>query len=85
MAEVGIDLSTHSSKPISDVPLEHVSTIITLCEDEVCPVVPLEVERLHWPLPDPAAVSGDEEEVLASFRRVRNVLRERIEQLLDTG
>ena len=85
MAEVGIDLSTHSSKPISDVPLERVSKIITLCEAEVCPVVPLEVERLHWPLPDPAAASGDEEEVLAAFRRVRDVLRERIEQLLDKG
>jgi arsenate reductase len=48
-------------------------------------VVPLEVERLHWPLPDPAAASGDEEEVLAAFRRVRDVLRERIEQLLDKG
>ena len=85
MAEVGIDLSTHSSKPISAVPLERVSTIITLCEAEVCPVVPLEVERLHWPLPDPAAASGDEEELLAAFRRVRDVLRERIEQLLDKG
>jgi arsenate reductase len=34
--------------------------------------------RLHWGLPDPAAVSGSETERLDTFRRVRDELRRRI-------
>jgi arsenate reductase len=30
------------------------------------------VNRYHWGFDDPAAVSGNEEEVLAVFRRVRD-------------
>ena len=85
MAEVGIDLSSHFSKPISAVPLERVCKIITLCGEEVCPVVPLDVERLHWPLHDPASAEGDDEAVLAAFRRVRDEIHKRIEQLFANG
>lgn len=35
--------------------------------------------RVHWPLPDPAAVTGSEEEVLDSFRDVRDEIRRRLE------
>jgi arsenate reductase len=34
--------------------------------------------RLHWGLPDPAAVSGSDAERLDAFRKVRDELRRRI-------
>ena len=78
MAEVGIDISTHHSKPISAIPEASLATVITLCADEVCPVYPGDVEKLHWPFEDPAAATGDDEAVLASFRRVRDQIGERL-------
>jgi arsenate reductase len=58
-----------------------VDLVITLCADEVCPVFLGRARRLHWPLPDPAAVPGDD--AIATFRRVRDELRKRILTLKD--
>jgi arsenate reductase len=80
MAEVGIDLSSHRSKAVSDVPVERVATVVTLCADEVCPVLPGDVRRLHWPLEDPAG-PGSEREVLARFRRTRDEIERRVREL----
>jgi arsenate reductase len=75
LAEQRIDISTHRAKGLASVPLDEVDTIVTLCTEEVCPVVPGQVRRLHWPLPDP----ND----LASFRAVRDELRRRLPALWD--
>ncbi len=37
-------------------------------------------ERLHWTFEDPSAVQGSDEERLAAFRRIRDQIRERVEQ-----
>jgi arsenate reductase len=76
MAEVGIDITTHTSKSVDDVRAGGMDLIITLCADEVCPVVPGRVERLHWPLPDPAGAPPDQ--ALAKFRTVRDEIRRRL-------
>ena len=86
LEEIGLDTATLRSKGLGDVPQERVRMVVTLCADEVCPAFlggerPGEVVRLHWPHPDPAAAQGDEAEVLASFRAVRDQLRARIEAL----
>ncbi len=60
-----------------------IDTVITLCAEEVCPVFFGSAERLHWPLPDPAAVKGSEEARLAAFRETRDELRRRIEALIE--
>ena len=87
MREIGIDISSQRSKGMQDVPLEEADLIVTLCAEEVCPVVPCgRAKRLHWPLPDPAAVTGDPAARLERFRTVREELARRIERLwTDTG
>jgi thioredoxin type arsenate reductase len=80
MAEAGIDIASQRSKPISEIDRERIATVITLCAEEVCPYFPGVVERLHWPLEDPAAATGSDEERLAAFRRVRDQIRARLEE-----
>ena len=82
MQEVGIDASAQRPKRISDVPLGDVDTVVTLCGDELCVVLPGAGEQQRWGLPDPAAVGGDEEERRAAFRATRDEIRRRLEALV---
>jgi arsenate reductase len=85
MAEIGIDLSGHTSKPVSDVAPATVDTVVTLCAEEVCPVFLGRARRLHWPLPDPAGPAPlPRDEMLARFRAVREELLRRLEAFAAT-
>jgi arsenate reductase len=78
LAEVGIDLTGHHSKSVSDIPPGDVDTVITLCAEEVCPVFLGKAHRVHWGLPDPAGAGSTPEEQLQAFRGVRDELRRRL-------
>jgi arsenate reductase len=82
MREVGVDISSQRAKAISEIPKESVTTVITLCAEEVCPAWLTPAERLHWPFEDPAAVRGDEATRRAAFRRVRDAIQQRIDAFL---
>lgn len=83
MSEAGIDISGQKSKLIDPAVLENVDLIVTLCgsADEKCPAVPARVRREHWPLEDPAKATGSSDEVLEVFRRVRDEIHRRVEDL----
>ena len=81
LAEAGVDASLQHSKGLDDIPLDEVDLVVTLCAEEVCPLFPRPVRKLHWPLPDPARVAGSEQERLAAFRAVRDELAARIPAL----
>jgi len=74
MAEIGIDISSHRSKHLDEFLKQKIETVITVCgeADQVCPVFPGQVNRHHWGFDDPAKASGNEEQVLEVFRRVRD-------------
>ncbi|MBR2573393.1 MAG: VOC family protein [Loktanella sp.] len=76
LSEIGIDISSHRSKPLTDVSPETADLIVTLCAEEICPFVPGPVRRLHWPIADPSAV-GD----ITAFRTARDQIKGRIEVL----
>ena len=77
MQEIGIDISAHRSKPLSEFLDRKIETVITVCgnADTACPIFPGQVNRHHWPFDDPAGAPGTDEEKLAVFRRVRNEIR----------
>ena len=85
MQELGIDISSHRSKAIDEIPPDRIETVITLCGEEVCPVFPGNVERFHWPFEDPAAAKGSDEEVRQEFRRIRDKIRTKIEDFFKNG
>ena len=80
MKELGIDISNHYSKSIGDIPLNEIGTVITLCDSAkmLCPALPGK-KRLHWPTPDPIGATGDEEKVLNEFRKVRDMIKKKVE------
>ena len=57
--------------------------MVTLCAEEVCPVFPGRVVRLHWGLPDPAKAPGGEKERLDAFRATRDELFRRLKLAFD--
>ena len=77
MSEIGIDISSHRSKHLEEFLSEPVETVITVCgnADQVCPMFPGQVNRHHFPFDDPAHATGNEEEQLAVFRRVRDEIK----------
>jgi arsenate reductase len=78
LAEIGIDASAHRSKSFDEFGSGDVDCVITLCAEENCPVWLGDAWRVHWALPDPAAATGTEDEVLDSFRSVRRELEKRL-------
>lgn len=77
MAEIGLDISHHRSKPLSEFLERPVETVITVCTgaDATCPVFPGQGNRHHWPFEDPAKAIGTEAERVEVFRRVREEIR----------
>jgi arsenate reductase len=77
MGEIGIDISSHTSKHMNDFLKQEVETVITVCgnADQACPIFPGQVNRYHWGFDDPAHAQGTDEEKMAVFRRVRDEIR----------
>ena len=85
LAELDVDISAQVSKGVADVPVERVGTAITLCADEVCPVLPGEVRRLHWPIEDPAGAGETPGAELMAFRKARDEIKERLKAFFDAA
>jgi len=83
MAEIGIDLGTHSSKSVETIEPASVDLVITLCAEEVCPVFLSDAKRLHWPFQDPDRKHEDLDDAtrLAHFRTTRDLIRDRLKTL----
>ena len=77
MNEIGLYISRHHSKHLSEFLNRNIETVITVCgnADAACPVFPGQMNRHHWGFFDPAKAQGLEEEKLECFRRVRDEMR----------
>ncbi len=89
MEEAGVDISGHSSKTVSVFSAEKFDYVITVCGGSGgsgCPVFTGSArERLAWDFPDPAAFRGSAAEVLACFRQVRDAIKHRVEEFIESG
>jgi len=86
MAEIGIDISGHRSKHLTQYAGQSFDMAINVCDDakEACPYFPGGRQQLHWSFDDPSGAQGSEEERLAVFRRVRDEIGQRIRAELLT-
>lgn len=84
MAELGIDITAQQSKTMDRYLGDPFDWVVTVCDRarESCPVFPGAKHSLHWDFDDPAAATGSDEERMAAFRRVRDEMAVRIDELL---
>lgn len=91
LKELNLDISKHYSKSIQDLPenfTQNLNYVITLCADEVCPVIFAPgARRLHWPFMDPATQEKiTDQEMIIRFRQVRDSILVTLEQFrLELG
>lgn len=87
MEEIGIDISGQRSKSVEELIGQRFDYLVTLCGDsskDICPSFIGEVgERLHWAFPDPYEAIGSQEEVLETYRTVRDGIREKIDDFVS--
>jgi arsenate reductase len=59
--------------------------VVTVCDNakESCPYFPGGRKILHKSFEDPSALTGTEEEIMAGFRRIRDEIRDWIENELS--
>jgi arsenate reductase (thioredoxin) len=84
MQEVGIDISGNSTQSVFEVYKSGklFSYVITVCDEasaEACPIFPGVVKRLHWSIPDPAALTGTWDEQLNAVRSIREMIENQID------
>ena len=56
MSDVGIDISKNTTQSIANLDksfINNLDYVITLCAEEVCPIIPETTKILHWPNEDP--------------------------------
>lgn len=80
MREIGIDITLQYSKAIDSIPMDQIDIVITLCAEEVCPFVSGTIQRMHWPFPDPAKITGAEEKILTAYRDIRDGILKKIRE-----
>ena len=82
MREIGIDISRHRSKNVTEFLGKPIEYVVTVCDRarESCPIFPGTYKFLSWSLDDPSAVTGTKEDKLQFFRRIRDEIRRNIEQ-----
>ena len=87
MNEIEVDMSSHSSKTVEELPEKEWFMVVTVCShaEENCPFLPA-LHHVHLPFDDPPSLSRgliDEEEILAIYRRVRDEIRKGVDSLLQ--
>ena len=87
MKEVGIDISQNKTKSVFDLCKQgkRYDYVITVCDESQagsCPVFPGGGQKLHWSFDDPASFQGAEKEKLEKTSRVRDQIRQKIEEWL---
>jgi len=86
MQELGIDISNQTAKGIEAFATEApMDLVVTVCHEaqETCPFFPNARRQMHWGFPDPSRVTGTEQERLAAFRRIRDLIAAKIDQFLE--
>lgn len=84
MAEIGIDISGHYPKNVSEYLGQSWDYVITVCggANENCPAFSGNVgTRLHIGFDDPDAFTGPESRIIDEFRRVRDEIRSAMSEI----
>ena len=86
LEEIGIDHAGRS-KHVDEIRDVDFDLVVTVCDSaaEECPLWLGPGIRVHHSYPDPAKVTGPEEQILRAFRSVRDRMLKEIPQILNGG
>lgn len=84
MQEDGIDISNHTSNNVTEYYDMDFDFVITVCNNakERCPYFPTKAKKFHQNFPDPAKAIGTDEDNIAEFRKVRQLIKEYCKQFV---
>jgi len=87
MREIGIDISKHDSKSSDQSLLQPVNTVNTVWGhmDQIFPIFPEQVDRIHHGFDNPAHAKGSPEEIRDALRRVRDEIRVFLTNFITTA
>ncbi len=78
MKELGYDLTSHSSKSLDEVKeFAPFDVVVTMGCGDACPWMPAK-KFVDWDIPDPKEMNEDD------FRKIRDMIREKISTLLQS-
>ena len=83
----GIDPGQPRSKSWHEFAARLFDLVITVCDQaagESCPAFPGTPRKLHWSTPDPAKVTGSEDEIRAAFDTAFFMLKSRVEEFIKS-
>ncbi len=85
LQEIGLPIEGLKSKSVDTFAGQPFDLTVTVCDRarEACPVLPGVKQTLHWSFDDPADTVGTEEEILDSFRTIRDQIKSRIAEYLN--
>jgi len=78
MQSLCVDISQHQSNQIDEYLNLDLDYVITVCDSakELCPTFPSASKVIHKSFPDPAKVKGSKNEVVLTYVKVRDMLKE---------
>ena len=83
LQERGYDTAGLGSQSWVDLEAFEPDRVITVCDTaagEACPLWMSDVEKVHWGLPDPSRVNGDDETVRAAFMAVIDRIERKVDE-----
>ena len=83
MAEAGVDISMHTSKYLDELWNIDFDYVVTLCDNAAqnCPIFSGKTKMVHKPFKDPYFATGTEEQIMAEFRKARDLIKAFIETI----
>lgn len=84
--EVGLSLGRHAPHSLDELEDDYFDLIVTLAPEAHHAALELTrsmaVDVVYWPTPDPTVATGTRDQILASYREVREFLKTLIERRL---
>lgn len=81
LSEIDLDISANRSKSVDEFVDKEIDYVLTVCDNaqENCPYFPAQTKLIHHSFADPAEIEGNEETRLVAFRRVRDEIKQYLE------